>query len=161
MFGLVCMCCLALHMHATVSAESSYEPWMYFIVERVLCSLISISYRNISVLLDLSKLSVTLFTLGEGGICLYYSVYAWKSNVFSISLPSPLYQVNTLSLNNVITYPHWFLTAYKNLWHLPALAGTSVSNTQTYTTPVLFIWKYQVHLAPHQSKFLHTILQKR
>ena len=130
------------------------QLWMLnvFIVERALRSLISISYRNISVLLDLSKLSVTLFTLGEGGICLYYSVYAWKSNVFSISLPSPLYQVNTLSLTNVITYPHWFLTAYKNLWHLPAIAGTSVSNTQTYTTPVLFILEVSSSSSPSSVK---------
>ena len=38
--------------------------------------------------------------------------------VFSISLPSPFHQDNTLSLTNAATYPHCFLTAYKSLWHL-------------------------------------------
>ena len=38
-----------------------------------------------------------------------------KNNVFSISLPSPLYQGNTLSLTYVVNYPHCFPTAYKTL----------------------------------------------
>ena len=45
--------------------------------------------------------------------------------VSSISFPSPLYQGITLSLTNVITYLHCFLTAYKRLWRLTVLAGTS------------------------------------
>ena len=38
-----------------------------------------------------------------------------KNDVFSLSLPSLFYQGNTLSLTNVITYPHYFLTPYKSL----------------------------------------------
>ena len=36
-----------------------------------------------------------------------------KNDVFSLSLPSPLCQGNTLSLTNVVTYLQCFLTAYK------------------------------------------------
>ena len=36
-----------------------------------------------------------------------------KNDIFSLSLPSPLYQGNTLLLTNVFTYPHCFLTTYK------------------------------------------------
>ena len=38
-----------------------------------------------------------------------------KKEVFSLSLLYLLYQGNTLSLTNVITYPHCFLTTYKSL----------------------------------------------
>ena len=41
-----------------------------------------------------------------------------------ISFSSPLSQGNALSLTNVVTYPHCFLTAYKRLWCLCVLAGT-------------------------------------
>ena len=47
-----------------------------------------------------------------------------KNDVISLSLLSPLYQGNTLSLTNVVTYPHCFLTAYKSLLRLPVLTGT-------------------------------------
>ena len=40
-------------------------------------------------------------------------------------LRSRLYQGNTLSLTNVVTYPHFFLTAYKRLLSMTVLAGMS------------------------------------
>ena len=48
-----------------------------------------------------------------------------KNDVFPLFFPSPLDQDNALSLTNVVTDPHCFLTAYKRLWGLRVLAGTS------------------------------------
>ena len=56
-----------------------------------------------------------------------------KNDVFPISLFSPLYQVNTPSLTNVITYPHCFQTACKRLWCLYIVGGASDSkNPELY-----------------------------
>ena len=60
------------------------------------------------------------FLKGKGKIPYFSGIHT----LFSFSLPSPLYQGNTLSHINVVSYPHWFLTAYKSLWRLPLLAGT-------------------------------------
>ena len=48
-------------------------------------------------------------------------------NLFPFSL---IPRQPSLSLINVVTYPHCFLTAYKRLWRLPVLAGTSDSKNQ-------------------------------
>ena len=48
-----------------------------------------------------------------------------KNDLFSISLSFPLYQGNTLSLPNVVTFLFDFLTAYKRFWHLCSLAEAS------------------------------------
>ena len=54
--------------------------------------------------------------------------------VSSISFSSPLCQGSTLSLTNIITYPHCFLTAYKRLRRLTVLTGTLDSKNQLLTT---------------------------
>ena len=68
-----------------------------------------------------------------------------KNDVFSISLPFPLYQVNTLSLPNVFTSLVNFLTACKKLWRPCVVAGASDSNnSKLYSillTHRLFIWQ--------------------
>ena len=53
-----------------------------------------------------------------------------KNDVFPISLPSPLYQGNTLSLTNTLTPLVNFLTACKRLecW---------IQKTQNYTTELV------------------------
>ena len=58
--------------------------------------------------------------------------------VFSISLPFPLYQGNTLSVPNVVTSLVDFLTTYKRLWCLCVLAGASDSkNPKLYYYNIL------------------------
>ena len=55
-----------------------------------------------------------------------------------------LYQGNTLSLTNVVTFPHCFRTAYKKPWHLPLLAGKSDSkNPDLYYSDVSIIKIYE------------------
>ena len=66
----------------------------------------------------------TQFWSGDLCICLYYSVYTFKMAFFP-SLSPLLYTKVALSLTNVVTYPRCFLNAYKRLWRLPVLAGTS------------------------------------
>ena len=60
---------------------------------------------------------------------LKYFVYVFyvhlKNDVFSISLPFPLFQGNTLSLPNFDSSLVNFVTAYKRLWYLCVSAGTS------------------------------------
>ena len=61
-----------------------------------------------------------------------YLVCFWLPNNIHISHLLPL------SLTNVVTFPHCFLTAYKRLWCLPILAGTSDSkNPDLYYSDVL------------------------
>ena len=56
-----------------------------------------------------------------------------KNDVFLISFPSPLYRGNTLSLTNVVTYPHCFLVAYKRLWMFACLGwNVGFKKTQIY-----------------------------
>ena len=63
----------------------------------------------------------------ESDIPVYMSLLLYvhlQNDVFPILFLSPLYWGNTLSLTNVITYPHCFLTACKKLWRLWVSAGT-------------------------------------
>ena len=84
-------------------------------------------------------------------IFLYLSVLLCvhlKNDVFPIS--PPLYQGNTLSLTNVVTYPHCFLTAYKRLWRWCVLAGMSVS---TKPRPIqLLAWAIKKNKSFHSSQ---------
>ena len=81
-------------------------------------------------------------------ICVYVRVTLCRPEkwCFSLSLLFPLYQGNTLSLPNVVNYPHCFITACKSLWRLGIIAGTLDSKTQTYSTNIIFLqhfWKIQ------------------
>ena len=42
---------------------------------------------------------------------------------------------STLSLSNIVTFPHCFLTAYKSLWCLPVLAASSCDNISEKILP--------------------------
>ena len=76
-----------------------------------------------------------------------------KNDLFPISLLSTLYQDNTLSLTNVVTYPHCFLTAYKSLWRLPVLAGTSDSKNPDLCCLHRNLKKYKLHSLPKNDKY--------
>ena len=72
-----------------------------------------------------------------------------KNDVFHISLPSPLYQGNnTLSLTKTITSLVNFLTAYKMLWRLCVIAGTSDSKN-----PELYYYKIESDEQMNINKF--------
>ena len=69
--------------------------------------------------------SVTLLLLSQ-----YYDIGEREGATlvqmkFSLSLYLHLYQGSTLSLTNVVTYPHCFLTAYKMTSRPSILAETS------------------------------------
>ena len=65
--------------------------------------------------------------------CPYYSMYTWKMMYFPSPFPFLYTKVNTLSLPNVVTSLVNSLTAYKRLWRLCGLAGTSDSkNPELY-----------------------------
>ena len=110
---------------------------------------------------------VTQFWSGDLCICPCYCVQL-KNDVFTLSLPSPFYQSNNLSLTNVVTYPHCFRTAYKNLCSLPVLAVASDSKTQTHTTrdyimrPILqYFFRAFLHVFASIVFFLHQNDAKR
>ena len=82
-----------------------------------------------------------------------------KNDVFPISLP--LYQGNTPSLTNVITYPHCFQTACKRLWCLYIVGGASDSKNPElyYLRSIYLIWNSltlpQIWFHPELLWFVH------